>query len=205
MSRLRPSFALGYHGCEREIAEKVLAGEAFEESTKDFDWLGPGAYFWESDPERALDWATQRPLSRAFKEPYVIGAVIDFGNCLDLTTREGIEALRLSYKSLKAGQDRGNLAMPVNTDLKADPHGDRLLRRLDCAVIIHMHQNIEDERAAWAAGEITDAPPSTIDTVRGMFPEGGEAFPGAGFLAKTHTQIAVRNPDCIKGVFRLRS
>jgi hypothetical protein len=183
----------------------VLAGEAFEESTKDFDWLGPGAYFWESDPQRAQEWATQRPVSRAFKEPYVIGAVIDFGNCLDLTTREGIDAVSMSYRSFKAGQESGKLAMPVNADLAADPHGDRLLRRLDCAVIVHMHQNIQDERATRSPGVSSDPPPNPIDTVRGMFPEGGEAFPGAGFLAKTHTQIAVCNPDCIKGVFRLRS
>ncbi|MDB5437823.1 MAG: hypothetical protein JWM33_250 [Caulobacteraceae bacterium] len=205
MSRLRTSFVLGYHGCEQEAAERLLSGELFEQSDKDFDWLGPGAYFWESDPERAHEWANDRPPARAFKSPYVIGAVIDLGNCLDLTTREGVVALQASYESFAEGQAKGRLSMPINDDLQADPYRDRLLRRLDNAVIRHMHQNIADDRAFWlAAGQAGDAPLEPFDTVRGLFPEGGAAFPGAGFLAKTHTQLAVINQACIKGVFRLR-
>lgn len=206
MSRLRTSFILGYHGCERQVAEQVLAGDAFVQSTKDFDWLGPGAYFWESDPDRATEWATNRPSKRAFREPYVVGAVIDPGNCLDLTTRDGILILRDSYESFAAGQQAGSLSMPINEDLKSDPHRDRLLRNLDCAVIRHLHRNIQDELSHWLnEGRTGQRPPSPFDTVRGMFPEGGEAFPGAGILGKTHTQVAVRNPECIKGVFRLRA
>lgn len=205
MSRLRTSFILGYHGCEKEIAEKVLAGDALVQSTKDFDWLGPGAYFWESDPDRATEWATNRPSKRAFREPYVLGAVIDLGNCLDLTTREGTLLLRDSYESFAAGQQAGKLPMPTNENLSTDPHRDRLLRKLDCAVINHLHQNIRDELSNWVDGGRTgQQPPSSFDTVRGMFPEGGQAFPGAGILGKTHTQVSVLNSDCIKGVFRLR-
>lgn len=205
MSRLRTSFVLGYHGCEKEVAEKVLVGDAFLHSTKDFDWLGPGAYFWESDPDRAKEWANNRPSKRAFRKPYVVGAVIDLGNCLDLTTREGTLLLRSSYDSFAAGQQAGKLSMPINEDLGSDPHQDRLLRKLDCAVINHLHQNIRDELSSWtASGSAGQQPPSSFDTVRGLFPEGGEAFPGAGVLERTHTQIAVLNPECIKGVFRLR-
>jgi hypothetical protein len=39
--------------------------------------------------------------------------------------------------------------------------------------------------------------------VRAAFPEGREIYPGAGFDEKTHIQIALRNLDCIKGVFRV--
>ena len=28
-------------------------------------------------------------------------------------------------------------------------------------------------------------------------------MPSSGFYEKTHIQIAVRNPDCIKGIFRV--
>lgn len=148
----------------------------------------------------------QSAIKRAFREPYVVGAVIDLGNCLDLTTREGILILRDSYESFAAGQRAGNLAMPINEDLKSDPHRDRLLRNLDCAVIRHLHRNIQDELSHWVAeGSTGQRPQSPFDTVRGMFPEGGEAFPGAGIRGKTHTQVAVLNAECIKGVFRLRS
>ncbi len=40
-----------------------------------------------------------------------------------------------------------------------------------------------------------------FDSVRGMFIEGEELYHGAGFRAKDHIEIAVRNPNCIKGYF----
>ena len=79
--------------------------------------------------------------------------------------------------------------MPINRTVRGDPHGDLLLRFLDCAIFRHLHRTVAE----------TGLEP--YDTVRGMFVEGGEAFPGAGIARKTHTQIAVRNLSCIKGVF----
>lgn len=38
----------------------------------------------------------------------------------------------------------------------------------------------------------------------GVFVEGEPIYPGAGFDAKTHVQICVCDPACIKGVFRVR-
>ncbi|GAA3912214.1 hypothetical protein [Chitinophaga oryziterrae] len=40
-----------------------------------------------------------------------------------------------------------------------------------------------------------------FDSVRGAFMEGGPAFKGSGISKKSHVQIAVRNPNCIKGFF----
>ena len=61
----RPKNSLGplilYHGCDREIAEAVLSGkETLQPSENDYDWLGPGIYFWVDSPDRALDWAKDR-------------------------------------------------------------------------------------------------------------------------------------------------
>lgn len=39
------------------------------------------------------------------------------------------------------------------------------------------------------------------DSVRGIFIEGDAIYPDSGILAKTHIQICVRNPNCIKGYF----
>jgi len=41
-----------------------------------------------------------------------------------------------------------------------------------------------------------------VDSVKGVFTEGKLLYPDSGFDEKTHTQIVVRNPHCIKGVFR---
>jgi len=184
--RLSYGFILGYHGCDRKEGEKRLAGAPFRASTNDYDWLGEGIYFWEANPVRGIEFATEamkRKGSR-IKEPFVIGAVIDLGVCLDLTTSLGIAAVNRGFDSLRASLAEAGENIPSNTQ-------DGLRRRRDCAVINRVHEIFEE------AG----LPP--FDTVRGVFTEGGPAFDGAGFLAKTHIQIAVRNPECIKGVFRV--
>ena len=43
------------------------------------------------------------------------------------------------------------------------------------------------------------------DSVRGVFWEGNELYPSAGFQEKNHIQIAIINPNCIKGFFLPRS
>lgn len=156
MSRLRTSFVLGYHGCEQEVGEKILNGEEFKPSDEDLDWLGPGAYFWESDPDRADEWARARKGARALRNPFVVGAVIDLRNCLDLTTQSGVSALQASFESLRIGQTKAGLPLPVNEDLKYDPHKDKLMRRLDNAVVRHLHQNIKEEYEKWRKEGHTD-------------------------------------------------
>lgn len=195
MTKLATSFVLGYHGCEKSIGLKILNGEAgLLKSDKDYDWLGPGAYFWEADPVRAWEWAEARYKPDSGKTPFVIGAVIDLGNCLDLIARENLEILRRAYDSYAEMQDRSGLQLPENRDVAADPHRDRLKRHLDCAVVKHLHEMIDDARA----DGMMIAP---FDTVRGMFAEGGELYPGAGFRVKNHIQIAVVNLDCVLGIF----
>jgi hypothetical protein len=76
----------GYHGCDATVAAKVLAGTArLNLSTNAYDWLGEGIYFWEHGPQRAREWAIeQAKLSGAkIKEPSVLGARINLGECVD--------------------------------------------------------------------------------------------------------------------------
>lgn len=189
MARLHTSFVLGYHGCDRAVGERVLAGEiALAQSDRDYDWLGPGVYFWEADPKRALEWATAKKKRGEYDAPFVIGAAIDLGNCLDLMARDNLDLLASAYASLKDMHDRGEKLGDLPKNLKGP---DKLLRYLDCAVIRHLHFIMDDE----------GLPP--FDTVRGLFTEGGLAFPGSGFHSKTHVQIAVRTLDSIKGFFRV--
>jgi hypothetical protein len=76
---------LGYHGCDRAVAEALLAGEPFKISRHAYDWLGEGVYFWENDPERGLQWACiMKARGVPIEAPAVVGAVIDPGLCLDL-------------------------------------------------------------------------------------------------------------------------
>lgn len=71
------------------------------------------------------------------------------------------------------------------------PIGCRALLRLDCSVIERLHAIRE------ANGD------QPIDTVSGIFLEGRSLYENSGFYEKTHIQLCVSNPACIKGVFRV--
>jgi hypothetical protein len=169
------------------VGEKVLAGKAtLEPSAEDYDWLGSGIYFWADSPERAWDWANHRPGSEKIRRPFVIGALIYPGLCLNLTDYSVIEQLRVAHRVLAATAAPGE--MPQNTLMQ---DGITMLRRLDCAVIEMLHRLRQDR----------DEEP--YDTVYGAFDEGRLAYDGAGFREKTHIQLAVRNPAAIVHYFRV--
>lgn len=195
MSRLATSFVLGYHGCEAETALQVIAGRSdIRLSDKNFDWLGPGAYFWEADPKRALEWAQWKVERREYKEPGIVGAVIDLRNCLDLVASESLDLLRDAHASYLKLRTKSGLPMPENKSAPGNPNEDRVLRFLDCAVIKHLHAMMADAKDLGGP----------FDTVRGMFTEGGVLYPGAGVSRRSHVQIAVLNTSCILGFFRPR-
>lgn len=185
MHRLSTSFVLAYHGCDSLVAEALLGGTSFRKSENDYDWLGPGIYFWEANPQRGLDFAIEASGRRnsAIRTPAVVGAVIDLGLCLDMTTLAAIERVTIAYESLRQSADMVGAALPANSD-------DLLLRRLDCAVIQRLHALLDLEKIR-------------LDSVRGVFIEDDPVYETSGFHKKTHVQIAVCNPACIKGVFRV--
>ena len=77
---------------------------------------------------------------------------------------------------------------------------DLLLRDLDCAVIEFMHQRISEEiEKDLKTKGFSEY--KVFDTTRGLFTEGGAAFPGAGIQKKNYIQICIRNNNCIKGFF----
>ena len=189
MHTLSASFVLVYHGCDKDVAEDVLDGEQFVPSTNDYDWLGHGIYFWEANPKRGLEYATELAARRRgrfkVKVPAVVGAIVDLGLCLDLTTASGLEQVRLAYQVLSAVAARSSSgSIPQNNK-------DGLRRNLDCAVINTLHDINKQNGSA------------DIDTIKGAFIEGDPIYPSASFYEKTHIQICVRNPACIKGIFRV--
>ena len=191
MHRLSTSFILGYHGCDHDVAETVLAGTPFKPSENAYDWLGSGIYFWESNPARGLEWAHElqkrhKGTSSEIKEPTVIGAVIDLGYCLDLASDTGIQFVKAAHADFVENVKNSGREMPKNMG-----GSDLLQRNLDCAVINHIH--FINEKAKKTA----------FETVRGIFLEGKRIYDDAGFFEKTHIQICVRNPKNIKGAFRV--
>ena len=94
-----PNLVFGFHGCDKSTYEKVIfEHENLKYSDNKYDWLGNEIYFWENSYQRALDWAINNP---KYKEPAVIGAVIDLGRCLNLTDYHSSEILKKGYVSGK--------------------------------------------------------------------------------------------------------
>ena len=186
----RSNLVIGFHGCDKSIVEKVLNGrEELIKSQNDYDWLGHGIYFWENNEVRALQYAEEMLVRRntTVTEPAVIGAIIDLGYCMDLTDSVYLDELKDAYGAMVESFKLAGKEIPQNKDIGSST--DKLLRRLDCAVI-QMAHTINEE-----AGGMP------YDSVKGVFWEGKPLYPNAGFAEKNHIQICVRNPNCIKGYF----
>ena len=190
MYSTRPGLILGFHGCDESVVMKVLTGEEpLKRSTNKYDWLGHGGYFWENSPSRAMEFAIHlhkhpnRSKGNIVK-PAVIGAVIDLGYCLDLLDFDNLQMLKSTYELMQLSKF---VDFPENKVIGGID--DLLLRELDCAFIETLHRLKEKSLQ----------PP--FDSVRGVFYEGKELYPNAGFREKDHIQICIRNPNCIKGFF----
>jgi hypothetical protein len=176
---------IAYHGCDADIADRLIAGEPFRRSRNDYDWLGEGIYFWEFGQHRALQFALEQKARGKLQRPAVVGALIQLGRCFDLMDTRFTGELEKAFLRFRRVHERLGVPMPRNAG--ATP--DQLLRRRDCAVINH-------HLAGLAAAH------EEFDTIRCGFTEDAPAYEGSGIFLKSHIQIAVRNPPCIVGVFR---
>ena len=180
------SLVIGYHGCDLHVAREVISlQESLEPSQNEWDWLGHGIYFWENSPARANSWAlaeSGRDGSK-IKNPAVLGAVIDLGDCLNLTEAEALADVKIAH------EEYVNSCRSAGAETARNRGLDLRARFLDCAVMEMLHQlRIEEKKQPY-------------DTIRGFFMEGHELYAGAGFRELDHVQICVRPPGQIIGSF----
>jgi hypothetical protein len=186
LARHQPFQIIGYHSCDREVGLKVLNGkDHLIPSNNSWDWLGEGIYFWEQNPYRALEYSVEVAAGMQFnkkriKTPFVLGAIIQLGNCLNLVESQSLAILEEAYKGLEKLYKATGEKLPIN---------DGNNRKLDCTVIKYVHQSRKqtDELA--------------YDTIRSPFDEGSKVYPGASFTSKNHIQVCVINQSLIKGYF----
>ena len=71
MYKKRDNLIFGFHGCDETVCDALVSGEQknLNFSKNDYDWLGNGMYFWENDPERALEWAESLMDRRQNQQP----------------------------------------------------------------------------------------------------------------------------------------
>lgn len=183
---------IGYHGTTESIAEDVLSLKSkLSKSNNDYDWLGSGIYFWEYNFERSWEWAEQATKANNKKtgrqdRPYVLGAIINLGRCLDLVSSDGLGHLVKAHENLKLIYAKSGDELPQNTE-----QGGKFSwkRQLDCLVINHFKSLLKENNVA------------PIDSVRGVFWEGKPLYEHSGFRTQNHIQLAVEE-KCIKGYFR---
>jgi hypothetical protein len=168
-----PRTVVGYHGCSRETAERILAGEPLIPSTRSYDWLGIGVYFWEYGPYRAREWARQK----FGRDAAVIEATIRLRKCLNLLDSEHLDGLQTAYENLRDQAALTGFRLPVNLD-----DGRYYLDR----EIIESYCRLQLEQGR-----------SAFQTIRGCYPEGLPVFPGSKILSLAHVQVAVRDASCL--------
>lgn len=179
---------IGFHGCEKSTRDKIVNGSVMMKPSQNcYDWLGGGFYFWQNNYERAMDFAMNPPGVRKFNEPAVLGAVLSLGNCLDISDKKSIDQVQYSHHILRDIFEAERRILPQNRNIQNS--NDKVLRELDCAVIENLHKVMHQ----------SSKPP--FDSLRGIFIEGKPIYDGAGFYERTHVQICIRNPNCIKGFF----
>jgi hypothetical protein len=181
-----PSQIVGFHSCDREIGLQIINGnDNLKSSDNPWDWLGPGIYFWEFNPYRALQYAIecakqQQKFAGSIRTPFIIGAVIELGNCLNLTEPNSLNIVKSAYKDFQLLTQKAGFRMPVNSEAN---------RRLDCAVIKCMHESNNRHHI------------QPYDTIRSPFQEGNPIYPGANFTDRLHIEVCVRNPESISACF----
>ncbi|OMP79171.1 hypothetical protein [[Flexibacter] sp. ATCC 35208] len=197
----RPNLVIGFHGCDKSTRDALVHHpQNIKISEESYDWLGHGFYLWENNFERAREWAEQRAKQGRFKEPGVVGAVIDLGHCCDFMDSSHIGMLKTYYEHMAQTYKEISVPLPMNRDVARHVYKDELLRELDCAVIEFMHAEIcSDYKNEIETRGITNI--KMFDSVRCAFIEGGPAFKGAGIREKNHIQICIRNLNSIKGFF----
>ncbi|HEX4374202.1 MAG TPA: hypothetical protein VHZ50_12950 [Puia sp.] len=193
MAYHQPFQITGFHSCDKEVGLDVLNGKKeLNHSNNTWDWLGSGIYFWEENPARALEYAEKVAIGRQKnkiknKTPFVIGAIIELGNCLNLLEPKSLSIVKKAHDSLEALYKEIDKPMPKNNDAR---------RELDCAVIKYVHEINRKEREE--NGNKDELP---YDTIRCAFLEGDKIYKDSNFTDRLHIEICVINKELIKGYF----
>lgn len=204
------NLVLAYHGCDITLRDELLAGlKQLKPSNNPYDWLGPGIYFYEADPERALEHAStvsnhpERFLSAAaIATPAVIGVALNVSRWLDMSTRVALQEFEIAAKTCREGF--ASKGTPVNANRPAfEGDEDNLRRPFDkqTFTLLHGMRELEYNSAIKEKRYLDAAELRPYQAVRSAFTQGKSIAGHSEFGIKNHTQIALIDSGCIKGYF----
>jgi hypothetical protein len=175
---------VGYHGTNRSVALKVVAGDAsILRSENDHDWLGNGVYYWEYAPKQAWEWANRQRVSGKWhknEEIAVIASMIRLGFCFDLLDPDNVRELATYYDEY---------LMFCKTLGRPPKRNYQHKKYLDCAVFQFAYQAF-------------DLDGTTVDSARAVYvptKSEGRLWKSSWINKDSHIQLCVRNDDCILG------
>lgn len=193
---------VGYHGTTlssaRSIVERKVSPDYWKASNNQHDWLGPGAYFFQDAPIRALLFAEKR--SEQFTTPQspsdppaVIRARFKLGCCLDLLDAAAATYVRLVHKLMK----RDGLSLPSQLEMKprVDPRerikiGPGRFRGVDPG-IRHLLDREAIRKTVLILKQYENI---TVNSVRCAFIDGHPLYPTSWIFDLSHVQVCVREP-----------
>lgn len=159
----------GYHGTRAHEAQSIVAEQRIVPSCHSYDWLGDGAYFWQDHELRAWRWARERFPGESIG---VVKAPISLGTCLDVPSEYFDELLLSAHAEFERRCTSEGRLPPRN---KGKNHA------LERAVFNFLCENMD----------------RAVDTVRSIYPEGKELFPGSSQRSHSHIHLCVRTPGMI--------
>lgn len=170
-----------FHGTLAETAHKIVSEQRMEPSTRDYDWLGHGVYFWCDYDHRAWEWARRAALRAEAEDGVpracgVVKAAVRLGTCIDIHSHLFDQLIQDATNALLRQYAARQVEPPQNTERGA--------MRLSCATFNFLCKNLD----------------VTVDTIRCPFHEGNELIPGSKIFDKVHIQLCARTPGSIRAI-----
>jgi hypothetical protein len=167
----------GYHGTSRVRAKSIIEN-GFRLSDRGYDWLGPGVYFWQDAPQRALEWAMKYHPD----DPVVIRSSILFeeGKTMDLLDTRWFPSLSERYADYVASFLESELRIPEQDPNQSKKH--------------YLDHSFLD----YISLIINRCSPGRISVIRAAFTEGNPIYLNSAIHDLSHVQISVRDRKYIQ-------
>jgi hypothetical protein len=192
-----PRVVRAYHGTTFSTAVDIFHHrKPIQLSDKPGNWLGVGAYFFEENLTKAVDWALVQVGLRArlgaFHSPAVLEADLDLTDCLDLCSSESHQILAAIAGKLQLA---GALAQQHGPELASFGGAGSSGKSFVIADYPMSAQFADDH---YADKQVIDALVAelaregrSVTSVRASFACGQQPYSNSHFFSDTHTQIAV--------------
>jgi hypothetical protein len=188
-----------YHGTTVELAKRIFDQRKFKVSRNTYDWLGPGVYFYQDSPLKALAWAQRYAVEECAKgtAAAVIAVDIDLSSSFDIFRPENHEILVEVHRQTKANPtELQNVKQHRPVLRREDGERFHLFNSQPLGHDRLMGNNFVDAKTVSRAIQIvTDKRQVAYNCARYFFWEGKELYSGSYFFDHSNLQLCILGPD----------